>query len=135
MATNPIVGNGTRGHSWIGQIRTFSEYWAGVLNMRVKLAKWGNSLGVRIPKAVAEAIGLKAGMEIEVTVDEHELRIRQSIPFKHYRLEDLVAEMDRLGPENQPETVDWGPDVGAEIIDDAYSRGEITLDDLLKNRS
>jgi len=63
------------------------------------------------------------------------LRIRPSIPFKYYRLEDLIAEMDRLGPENEPETVDWGPDVGAEIIDDAYSRGEITLDDLLKKKN
>jgi len=51
-----------------------------------------------------------------------------------YRLEDLVAEAKRLGPENEPETVDWGPDRGSEIIDDAYSRGEITLDDLLKGR-
>jgi antitoxin MazE len=38
--------------------------------------------------------------------------------------------MDRLGPENEPETVDWGYARGSEIIDDAYSRGEITLDDL-----
>ncbi len=48
----------------------------------------------------------------------------------------LIAEMRRLGPENEPEMVDWGPDVGAEIIDDdAYSRGEITLDDLLSKKS
>jgi len=61
-----------------------------------------------------------------------DLRVRQPLPVKRYRLEDLLAEMDRLGPEYEPETVDWGPDVGAEIIDDAYSRGEITLDDILK---
>jgi antitoxin MazE len=103
--------------------------------MKVKLAKWGNSLGVRVPKAAAEAAGLKAGTEVDVVVDGRELRIRRSIPLTHYRLEDLVAEMDRLGPESQPETVDWGPDVGAEVIDDAYSRGEITLDDLLKKKN
>jgi len=103
--------------------------------MKVKLAKWGNSLGVRVPKAAAEAAGLKAGAEVDVVVEGRDLRIRSSIPFKHYRLEDLIAEMDKLGPENQPETVDWGPDVGSEIIDDAYSRGEITLDDLLKKKN
>ena len=103
--------------------------------MKVKLAKWGNSLGVRVPKAAAEAAGLKAGTEVDVVVEGRELRIRPSIPFKHYRLEDLIAEMDRLGPENQPETVDWGPDGGSEVIDDAYSRGEITLDDLLKKKN
>jgi len=103
--------------------------------VKVKLAKWGNSLGVRVPKAAAEAAGLKAGTEVDVVVEGRDLRIRQSIPFKHYRLEDLIAEMKRLGPENEPETVDWGPDVGSEIIDDAYSRGEITLDDLLKKKN
>ena len=103
--------------------------------MKVKLARWGNSLGVRIPKAAAEATGLQAGTEVDVVVDGRDLRIRPSIPFKYYRLEDLVAEMDRLGPENQPETVDWGPDVGSEVIDDAYSLGEITLDDLLKKKN
>jgi len=96
--------------------------------MKVKVAQWGNSLGLRLPKAAAEAVGLKPGVEVDITVEGRELRVRQPLPYKHYRLEDLVAEMKRLGPENEPETVDWGPDRGAEIIDDAYSRGEITFD-------
>ena len=103
--------------------------------MKVKLAKWGNSLGVRVPKAAAEAAGLKAGTEVDVVVEGRELRIRRSVPFTHYRLEDLIAEMIRFGPENEPETIDWGPDVGSEIIDDAYSRGEITLEDILKKKN
>lgn len=93
--------------------------------MRVKLAKWGNSLGLRLPKAAVEAAGLKPGSEVEVTVEGRDLRVRQPLPIKYYRLEDLVAEMKRLGPENEPETVDWGADRGSEIIDDSYSRGEI----------
>jgi antitoxin MazE len=100
--------------------------------MKVKVAKWGNSIGLRLPKAAVEATGLKPGAEVDVTVEGRDLRVRQQLPLKHYRLEDLVAEMKRLGPENQPELVDWGPDRGSEIIEeDAYSRGEITLDDLL----
>jgi antitoxin MazE len=42
-------------------------------------------------------------------------------------LEEMLAEIDRLGPACAPEMVDWGPDRGAEIIDDAYSRGEIAM--------
>jgi hypothetical protein len=42
-------------------------------------------------------------------------------------LEEMVAEMACLGPGCEPETVEWGPDRGSEIIDDAYSRGEITM--------
>jgi antitoxin MazE len=103
--------------------------------MKVKVAKWGNSLGLRLPKAAVEATGLKPGAEVDVTIEGRDLRVRQSLPIKHYRLADLVAEMKRLGPENEPDMVDWGPDVGSEIIDDAYSRGEITLDDILGKKN
>jgi antitoxin MazE len=102
--------------------------------MKVKISKWGNSLGVRLPKAAAEVAGLTAGSEVDVVVEGRELRLRPPVPFTRYRLEDLIAEMDRLGPENEPETVDWGPDRGSEIIDDAYSRGEITLEDILNRQ-
>lgn len=34
----------------------------------MQVAKWGNSLAVRIPSAVVEALDLKAGEEIEVTI-------------------------------------------------------------------
>lgn len=41
---------------------------------------------------------------------------------KKITLEWIISEMKRLGPENAPETVDWGPDRGDEIIDDEYSK-------------
>ncbi len=100
--------------------------------MKVKVAKWGNSLGVRLPKAAAEAAGLRPGVEVDVVVEDGDLRLKSPSRTSRQLLEEMVAEMKRLGPENAPEMVDWGPDVGAEIIDDAYSRGEITLDDILK---
>ena len=34
----------------------------------VQVAKWGNSLAIRLPAAVVEALGLKAGDEIEIEV-------------------------------------------------------------------
>ena len=97
--------------------------------MKVKVAKWGNSLGLRLPKAAVEAAGLKAGSEVDVTVEGRELRVKSPSKGKTSRqlLEEMVAEMKRLGPEAEPETVEWGPDRGSEIIDDEYSRGEITL--------
>lgn len=102
--------------------------------MKVKIAKWGNSLGLRLPKAAVEAAGLKAGIEVDVDIEGRALRVQASLPIKQYRLADLLAEIDRLGPENAPETIDWGPDRGSEIIDDEYSRGEITLDDILSGK-
>jgi antitoxin MazE len=34
----------------------------------MRVAKWGNSLAVRLPKAVVEALQLKEGDEIEIVV-------------------------------------------------------------------
>jgi antitoxin MazE len=100
--------------------------------MKAKIAKWGNSLGVRLPKAAVDAAGLQPGSEVQIIVEGRDLRLKPSNKIPRYSLKDMVAEMKRLGPENEPETVDWGPDRGSEIIDDEYSRGEITLDDILK---
>jgi antitoxin MazE len=37
-----------------------------IRNLNMKIAKWGNSLAVRIPKDVAEALGLAEGDEVEL---------------------------------------------------------------------
>jgi antitoxin MazE len=34
----------------------------------MQVAKWGNSLAVRLPRAVVKALHLKAGDQIEITV-------------------------------------------------------------------
>ena len=103
--------------------------------MKVKVSKWGNSLGVRLPRNAIEAVGAKEGSELDLTVERNGLYLRQPRQTSAELLADMVAEMRRLGPENAPETVDWGPDRGSEIIDDEYSRGEITLEDLLGSKT
>jgi antitoxin MazE len=44
----------------------------------MRVSKWGNSLAVRIPKDVAEALALKEGDEIEVTAGEKGLGIARA---------------------------------------------------------
>lgn len=102
--------------------------------MKVKLAKWGNSTAVRLPKSVVDSMGLKPGQELElkqvgttVQIETNARPVYFGLPY--YSMEELVEEARRLGPENVPETVDWGPDVGSEIIDDDYSRGLIEAAD------
>lgn len=98
---------------------------------RVQISRWGNSAAIRLPKAVLDELGLKQGETVELNVRDGKGIIEPARPEK-ITLEWIISEMDRLGPENAPETVDWGPDLPEERIDDEYSRGEITLDDLLK---
>lgn len=88
--------------------------------MQVRIAKWGNSLAVRLPKAIAEDLGLIEGQPVDVAVDNGAVRLKPR--SGQFRLSELVAEAKRLGASARPEIVDWGPDVGAEVIDDAYTK-------------
>lgn len=79
--------------------------------MLTKVQKWGDSLALRIPKALAEEAGLKAGSEVELRVENGCLTIYPpGVP--HYTLEELVAQ---ITPENRHDEVDWGPPVGKEV--------------------
>ena len=80
---------------------------------KAQVAKWGNSLAVRIPKAVAEQARLQEGDAILIEVSEEgriEVRPAERIPT----LEELVAQ---ITPENRHGETDWGPDVGKEIVE------------------
>jgi antitoxin MazE len=103
--------------------------------MKVKIAKWGNSLGVRLPKAAVEAVGASVGSDLDLTIEPGGFRLRKKRKTSGELLAEMLAEIDRLGPDCAPETVDWGPDRGVEVIDDAYSRGEITLEDILSGKA
>src|SRR4051812_9307080 len=102
----------------------YNVYPAWRSRMKVKVAKWGNSLGVRLPKAAAEAAGVVAGSDLDLSVEGGEFRLKPRAARKSSRqlLDELL---DQIDPKNVPPMVDWGPDVGSEIIDDDYSRGLI----------
>ena len=85
--------------------------------MKVKIAKWGNSLAVRLPKRLADELNLAPGKTVDLEKQGSKLTIEPSEPkIPYYRLEDLLAQI-KPGDE-PPELVDWGPDVGAEILPD-----------------
>jgi antitoxin MazE len=94
--------------------------------MRTTVARWGNSTALRLPKAVVEELHLTPGQQVEVIVDGNEARLKP-VRKPCATLEELMAEADRIGWENEPPLIGCGPDIGAEVIDEQYSRGEIAL--------
>jgi antitoxin MazE len=80
--------------------------------MHTKVQKWGNSLGVRIPRGLAEEVGLGAGAEVSLTAKDGELVLRPSVPNR-LRLVDLLASVT---PENIHTCVDTGDAVGDEAF-------------------
>lgn len=78
--------------------------------MHTQVARWGNSLAVRLPRSLTEAAGLAEGSAVELDVLDRAVRIRPSAP--RYRLEELLA---RITPDNLPDSFDDGP-VGEELL-------------------
>lgn len=65
----------------------------------MQVAKWGNSLAVRIPVAVVEALKLKEGDEIEIHVAEARLFGIARKPERDDLLKRLRAFRGRLPPD------------------------------------
>jgi len=81
--------------------------------MQVVLTRWGNSLGLRIPKAMTEQIGLTDGSRVEVQMEEDRIVISSARP--RYLLSDLLV---GTTPEDMRDAFDWGDNVGREIVEE-----------------
>ena len=77
---------------------------------RTQVARWGNSLGLRLPKSVALEAQLADGDTGDVSVDNGAVVIRPSRP--RYVLEDLVR---RITSRNRHTENDWGTPLGHEV--------------------
>jgi len=78
--------------------------------MRVTIRKWGNSLALRIPKSVADDVGVGPGSVVNVDVSRGKLvaePVGEAVP----RLAELLA---RVTTRNRPAEVDTGSPVGRE---------------------
>jgi antitoxin MazE len=80
--------------------------------MQVQVTKWGNSLGIRVPKELATRVGLSEGSRVEVTADGDRIIISAERPV--YTLDELLVGMT---PDAMHEAFEWGPDVGDEVVE------------------
>ena len=75
----------------------------GGIRMTTTVQKWGNSLAVRIPSAIAEKMAIEQGSEVEISVGDHGITL---IPKKKKpNLEELLA---RITPENRHAEIQLG---------------------------
>jgi antitoxin MazE len=76
--------------------------------MRARVARWGNSLALRIPSGIAEDAQLVEGSEVEVAVRDGRIVLEPVV--------SLAALVARITPENLPDL---------EFPDDAPRGGEV----------
>ena len=79
--------------------------------MLARIQKWGNSLGLRIPKTLAADAQVAEGTSVELNVENGRLIVTpQRMP--KCSIEDLVA---RITPENLHGETDTGSPLGREV--------------------
>ncbi len=79
--------------------------------MVATIAKWGNSLAIRIPQNLAKEINLAEGSEVKLVLIDGKLTI-EPIVRRRYSLEELIEAMT---PENLHTEIDTGVAVGNEV--------------------
>ena len=87
--------------------------------MYATIQKWGNSTGLRIPKALLDSLGLRENDRVELMQTGDGITIKKAAAVSHRNLEERltafygkpVEEIGRLTEEE----VDWGKAQGREI--------------------
>ena len=79
--------------------------------MVTKVLKWGNSLGVRIPRAFAAEAEVEVGSSVDMSVHKGRLVIRP-VRRRRFVLQDLVK---RISSRNLHGEVRTGAAVGREV--------------------
>ena len=81
-------------------------YFVYTSTMKTDIKKWGNSLGIRIPKPFTESLGLSEGTRIQIEIRDGAIVIR---PI--YSLDLLLSQ---ITPEHLHDELDPGETVGEE---------------------
>lgn len=81
-----------------------------IVAMKASLQKWGNSLALRIPAAMAKQISVREGDSVELSIRSNTLMIKPAAPS--YDLARLVQKISR---ENLHDETAWGSAKGREV--------------------
>ena len=86
--------------------------------MYAMIQKWGNSNGLRVPKALLDAVGLRENDRVELVQNHDSITIKKACPIQHKTLEERltsfygkpVEQIDRIPSEE----MEWGKAEGSE---------------------
>ena len=80
--------------------------------MLAKVQKWGNSQGLRFPKAILEEAQIHIGDEVNISVQKGQIIVEPATKVRgKYVLSELVSRMPKT---YQVEEANWGKPVGKE---------------------
>ena len=79
--------------------------------METTIQKWGNSLGVRLPKSITDNKSLSAGTRVRVSEKEGVVQI-EALPQTDASLEEMVSS---ITDDNKHAALSWGVAQGNEV--------------------
>lgn len=79
--------------------------------MEATIKKWGNSLGLRVPKSFAKQAGIKDGSLVDITIDAEKIIITPITKDD----EPLDVLLERITPYNKHEEIETNNSIGKEI--------------------
>jgi len=79
-------------------------------NIELQIGKWGNSLGIRLPKYISKVLHLKAKDKIHCAIEDGKLILKPVRPRRKYTLEQLLSKVKEPGEE-----IPWGKPEGEEV--------------------
>ena len=74
---------------------------AATIQKTSRVARWGNSLGVRIPQEAVEELGLKEGESVQMRISNGSITIRRATQRKKWTEQELLKGVtpDMCGPD------------------------------------
>jgi antitoxin MazE len=75
--------------------------------MEMIIKKWGNSLATRIPKAIAETIGLYCDQAVNIEAKDNRIIITPKFKQKEYKIEELLSQCDSKNMELNEDDQNW----------------------------
>lgn len=77
---------------------------------RVAIAKWGNNLALRLPKATADELGIESGTEVDL-----DIRAGALVARPRHKRKSLAQLVRGITPANRHAATDWGSPLGNEV--------------------
>jgi antitoxin MazE len=84
----------------------------GVAVFIQSILKWGNSLAIRLPSAIAKQMNINEGVEVEFHVDGNRLVIQKAERIPRFTHRDLVKALSKA----KKYRLDSSPPRGEEIL-------------------
>jgi len=79
-------------------------------NIELQIGKWGNSLGIRLPKHISEALHLRPKDKVSCAIENGKLVLKPLSRVKKYTLKELLAKV-----EEPIDEISWGKLEGEEV--------------------